>query len=206
MFDKKVIIVDDFFPNVDEIRNIALSADYEREGLVKNYPGCNTKHSFWNESLRGMLSKAVGREVQINKSSSCGHFRYSRKNDTSKQIIHFDPNGPNQRWAGVIYLSLPEHYDGIDSGTRIYSHKASGMQVAPVDHIEAQKIGVRTVDDMKRFFETDGVDESKWNIELSVPIKYNRLVLFRPWLWHGISGQFGDTISNSRLTQLIFLE
>jgi hypothetical protein len=29
--------------------------------------------------------------------------------------------------------------------------------------------------------------------------------LFRPWQWHGITGQFGSSIENSRLTQLIFL-
>ena len=203
-FDRKVIIVDDFYPDPDKIRNIALSAEYEKDGL-KNYPGNNTKKPYWNDEVNSLFSKAIGEEVYPTPTSSCGHFRYTRENDKSTQIIHFDPK-PTQKWAGVVYLSLPEHYEGHDSGTKIYSHKKSGMMVAPKDHIEAQKIGVTTIDDMKRFFETDGVDEFLWNIELNVPIKYNRLVLFRPWIWHGISSHFGDNISNCRLTHLIFLD
>jgi len=59
---------------------------------------------------------------------------------------------------------------------------------------------------MKTFFETEGLDESLWQTELNVEIKFNRLVLFRPWLWHGISKHFGTDLTNSRLTQLIFLQ
>jgi hypothetical protein len=149
----------------------------------------------------------IGREVSPTLGTSCGNFRYTGQNHKSKQIIHFDPpKQSDQRWAGVIYLSLPEHYEGNDCGTKIYSHKQSGMQVAPFNHIESQKIGVRTFDDMQYFFETQGIDESKWNVELNVLFKYNRLILFRPWLWHGIAGHFGDNILNSRLTQLLFLK
>jgi hypothetical protein len=100
---------------------------------------------------------------------------------------------------------LPEHYSGIDAGTTMYSHTASGMAVSPLDHIEAQRIGVTTVEDMKVFFETQGVDKSLWTPELSVNMKFNRLVLFRPWMWHSMGEHFGTDITNSRLTHLLFL-
>jgi len=207
MFDKKIIIVDDFYPDVDKIRNQALEAEYEPEGLSKNYPGCNSNNTFWNDELKTLLSKVIGREVSPTLGTSCGNFRYTSQNHQAKQIIHFDPpKQSDQRWAGVIYLSLPKHYEGYDSGTKIYSHKQTGMQVAPFNHIESQKIGVRTFEDMQYFFETQGIDESKWNVELNVPFKYNRLFLFRPWFWHGIAGHFGDNKINSRLTQLLFLK
>jgi hypothetical protein len=210
MFDKKIIVVDDFYPDIDKVRNQALEAEYEPEGLSKNYPGCNSKKSFWNDELKDLLSKVIGRDVSPKLGTACGSYRYVSQSHQSKQIIHFDhfdpPSKSGQRWAGVIYLSLPEHYDGHDSGTKIYSHKQSGIQVAPFNHIESQKIGVRTINDMQYFFETQGIDESKWNVELNVPFKYNRMVLFRPWLWHGIAGHFGDNILNSRLTQLLFLK
>ena len=203
-FDKKIIIVDDFYPDPDQIRNIALESDYEKSGL-RNYPGCNTQRPYWNSEINDLFAKATGESVSPKATSSCGHFRYTREHDTSTQIIHFDPK-PSQKWAGVVYLSLPEHYQGHDSGTKIYSHRASGMSVAPKDHIEAQRIGVTTVEDMRRFFETDGVDESLWQVEMNVPMKYNRLVLFRPWMWHGIANHFGDNINNCRLTHLVFLD
>jgi hypothetical protein len=207
MFDKKVIIVDDFYPDVDKIRNQALEAEYEPDGLSKNYPGLNSEDTFWNDELQALLSKVIGREVSPTLGTTCGKFRYISRRHQATQLIHFDPpKKSDQRWAGVIYLSLREHYEGHDCGTKIYSHKQSGMQVAPFNHIESRKIGVRTFEDMQYFFDTEGIDESKWNVELNVPFKYNRLVLFRPWLWHGIAGHFGDNIINSRLIQLLFLK
>jgi len=77
MFDKKIILVDDFYPDVDRIRNQALEAEYESDGFVKNYPGCNTKNSFWNDGLKDLLSKIIGREISPTLGSSCGNFRYT---------------------------------------------------------------------------------------------------------------------------------
>lgn len=202
-FDKRIIVIDDFYPDPLEIREIAINADYEADGY-RNYPGNNSLNPFWNNNLQAMLSSITGDAVWPTPTSSCGSFRFTRATDKSKQIIHFDPK-PEQVWAGVVYLSLPQHYEGIDAGTTIYKHKKSGMTVAPIDHNDASRIGVRTHEEMVRFFENDGVNIDLWEPELKVPIKFNRLVLFRSWMWHGITGQFGTDIYNSRLTQLIFL-
>lgn len=207
-FDKTILVVDDFFPDPMAVRDRALSAEYENTPDTQNYPGKNTTASHWNSELDYLIKQTVKENVRPQPTSSCGHFRYTGKHDVSKQLIHFDPK-PTQCWAGVIYLSLPEHYtvDGtaLDAGTKIYSHKRTGMATAPKDHVESSVIGVHTVEDMKNFFETEGLDQSLWQVELNVPFKFNRLVLFRPWLWHGIAGHFGTDITNSRLTQLIFL-
>lgn len=204
IFDKKVIIVDDFYPDPYAVRQTALNAEYEDVPGIKNYPGNNTITPFWSDELTRLVCNATGEDLEPEPTSSCGHFRYTPATATSRQIIHFDPK-PTQCWAGVAYLSLPEHCIP-NAGTKIYSHKRTGMSTAPKDHIEAGIIGVRTVEDMKVFFETEGLDESLWQTELNVEIKFNRLVLFRPWLWHGISKHFGTDVTNSRLTQLIFLQ
>ncbi len=36
-----------------------------------------------------------------------------------------------------------------------------------------------------------------------VPMKFNRLVLFEPWLWHAAGPGFGDSVSNGRLIYLM---
>jgi hypothetical protein len=207
-FDKKIIVIDDFYPDHMNMRDVALNAEYEPRDNTRNYPGSNSLKSYWNEEINNLFCEATGERIAPDLMGACGYFRNTNLNDRSKQIIHFDPNH-GIVWAGVVYLSLPEHYiqDGkkIDAGTKIYSHTKSGMTRAPIDHIESQSIGVTTRDDMKLFFDTEGVDETKWTTELSVDIKFNRLVLFRPWLWHGINKHFGDNITNNRLTHLIFL-
>jgi hypothetical protein len=208
IFDKKVIIVDDFYPDPHAVRKTALEAEYEDDPNLHNYPGKNTTTPYWNEQLNTLLNDIVGEKVCPEPTSSCGHFRYVTATDTSSQLIHFDPK-PAQIWAGVSYLSLPEHYvvndTKLDSGTKIYSHKRTGMDRAPADHIEGAILGVRTVDDMVHFFKTEGLNKSLWNVELNVDIKFNRLVLFRPWLWHAMADHFGTNRYNSRLTQLFFL-
>ena len=39
---------------------------------------------------------------------------------------------------------------------------------------------------------------------MTVPMRYNRLVLLRPWLWHTAGPGFGDNLENGRLVYLMF--
>jgi len=202
--DKRIIIVDDFYEKFDEIRNIALNAKYESNSVTKNYPGKNSLESFWSLDLNNKISKITGEIVYPTPTSSCGHFRYSKENDFATQIVHFDPK-PGQTWAGVIYLSLTEHYEGKNSGTTFYRHKKTKIEVAPFTHEESKIINVNTHDDMLNFFTNDGTNLDLWEETLNVPIRKNRLILFRPWMWHGAKNLFGTDITNCRLIHLIFL-
>ena len=57
---------------------------------------------------------------------------------------------------------------------------------------------------MVRFFYTEGKDESKWIETDNIGFKYNRLVMFNPFLWHSNGACFGNTYDNCRLVQLFF--
>jgi len=48
------------------------------------------------------------------------------------------------------------------------------------------------------------VDESAWETTMTVPMRFNRLVLLRPWLWHTAGRGFGDSLENGRLVYLMF--
>ena len=39
---------------------------------------------------------------------------------------------------------------------------------------------------------------------MQVPMRFNRLVLLRPWLWHTAGPAFGDRPENARLVYLMF--
>ena len=67
------------------------------------------------------------------------------------------------------------------------------------------KYGWKDFQDLKEFLETEGIDESLWEKTFSIPYKYNRLVLFRPWMLHSPGPAFGDTLESSRIVQTIFL-
>ena len=39
---------------------------------------------------------------------------------------------------------------------------------------------------------------------MTIPMRFNRCVLFRPWFWHTSGESFGDRGENARLIQLFF--
>jgi len=39
---------------------------------------------------------------------------------------------------------------------------------------------------------------------MTVPMRFNRCVLLRPWFWHTAGPSFGDRPENARLIQMFF--
>lgn len=52
----------------------------------------------------------------------------------------------------------------------------------------------------------DSLDDSAWETVMTVPMRFNRLVLLRPWLWHTAGPGFGDRPENGRLVYLLFFK
>lgn len=205
---KSVIIFDDFYPDPDKIRNIALNCKYDEE--AGNWPGFNSQNRYFENWQANFFEWFTGEKVVPSPGSACGMFRVTYEDSPYKQLIHFDPRD-KQVWAGVCYLSLPSSYtntDGSikDAGTKFWKHKEFGFEKVPMSQEEGKKYGFNSIKDLKLFLETDGMDENKWHLLDNISIKYNRLVLFRPWLWHSIAGQFGKTKEDARLTQLYFFD
>ena len=120
-----------------------------------------------------------------------------------KQDIHFDPGEPGFAWAGVCYMT--PNIENTE-GTVFWKHKRTGLESIPRTQEGIEKYNWYNVDDLKVFLETEGVDYSNWEKVLSIPYRYNRLVLFRPWLFHSPGPSFGDTIETARCIQTYFLK
>ena len=52
--------------------------------------------------------------------------------------------------------------------------------------------------------ERDTMNDAAWEMTMRVPMRFNRLVLLRPWLWHTAGEAFGDSLGNGRLISLRF--
>lgn len=50
----------------------------------------------------------------------------------------------------------------------------------------------------------DSNDASKWDMTMRVPMRFNRLVLLRPWMWHSAGEAFGSTMDDARFVYLMF--
>lgn len=200
IFDR-FCIVDNFYTDPDFVRNLALSLPKE-ETSRGNYAGIMSFDSFLTnehlEAIGALLNHPVAPSTQFS-----GNFRFTKSTDSFKQDIHFDPGDSNCFCAGVCYLT-PNHPTNAD-GTIFWKHNKTGLESIPLTSEGIQHYGWNDTNDLKLFLETDGIDHSLWTRTLTIPFKYNRLVLFRPWLFHSPGAAFGNTFEDCRLIQTFFL-
>jgi len=160
-----------------------------------------TTKSYLGEQHREIFKKLT-MEPSIDSSTNAnGKIRFTKPDDPFKFHIHYDVD-METKWAGVIYLS--KNHPETD-GTSFWRHKRTGLEIAPNTVEGFNKYGWKSFEDLRSFLETEGIDESLWEKTLTVPYKYNRLVLFRPWMLHSPGPAFGDTLENCRVIQTLFL-
>lgn len=196
---ERMYIVDGFYKNPEQIRDYALSMHRNSE-TQGNYAGVMTSDNFLTQEHIDTISQLVGHYVTPS-TVFTGKFRFTKEGDQYKQDIHFDPGDNNCAWAGVVYLTP----DVVSTdGTTFWKHKRTGLESIPRTLEGINQHGWKDERDLKVFLDTEGMDHSYWDKTMSVPYKYNRLVLFRPWMFHSPGPAFGDTIENSRLVQTFF--
>ncbi len=192
-----LIIVDDFLDRPDELRNAALRLTYPpQEGA---FPGRNSLQRINLEGLAQQISRLLAEPVvPISPLESHSKCRITLAADRGRAKVHID----RSHWSGILYLSRPEDCRG---GTELFRHRRTGTDRAPLNHEEALAMGLSSMADVQReIIEKDSNDESKWEPTMQVPMRFNRLVLLRPWLWHTAGEAFGDSIENGRLVYLMF--
>ena len=195
-----LLIVDDFLNNAEELRQQALRLTYpEQQGA---FPGRNSRERIGIEGLDQAVSRLVGEPLKpVSPLESHSKCRLTLATDTSKAKVHIDPNS---HWSGILYLSRNEDSSG---GTDFFRHIRTNSDRAPVFKEELVGRGYSSFDEMHAdIIEKDSVDDSKWERTTHVPMRFNRLVLLRPWLWHTAGPGFGDRPENGRLVYLMFFQ
>jgi hypothetical protein len=195
-----LIIIDDFYLEPDKVRNLALSTEYQRFGDKANFPGAESVRPFFTSNHIKRFEEIIGSNIKINPERLVfGKFRYCLKNDKAPTKIHFD----KVSWAAIVYLSLNEHCKG---GLGIYKHKKTGLEKVPSTEEQLKRLGCKNIIEFdQKYVYPYSKQEEYWELIEEIPIKYNRLILFKgSKYFHGITQQFGDSIYNSRLSQVFF--
>lgn len=194
-----LLIVDEFLNNAEHLREQALHLTYpEQEGA---FPGRNSIERINVDGLSEAVSHLVNEPlVPVSPLQSHAKCRLTLANDKGRAKVHID----NSHWSGILYLSRDEDSRG---GTDFFRHIRTNSDRAPVYKEEFEARGYSSFDEMHAdIIEKDSVDDSKWERTTSVPMKFNRLVLLRPWLWHTAGPGFGDCPENGRLVYLMFFQ
>lgn len=192
-----LIIVDDFLDNAVALREAALRLTYpEQTGA---FPGRNSVERINIDGLARQVSRLVGEPLEaMPPPQSHAKTRITLASDRGKAKVHVDP----AHWSGILYLSRPQDCRG---GTEFFRHIGTNTDRAPYNDDEARASGYSTAKEMTtEVLAQDGTDDTKWEMTHRVPMRFNRLLLLRPWLWHTAGENFGDSLENGRLVYLMF--
>lgn len=192
-----LFVIDDFLRNAEEVRRQALSLTYAVGG---RYPGLNSVEKLRIEGLDQVISTLVREPVRApwTEDFSHGSCRVALASDPQEARIHIDQS----HWSGILYLSRPEDCHG---GTEFFRHKRTGTDRVPMDEAGLRQIGYASYTDLQHdILDQDALDRSKWERTMTVPMRFNRLVLLQPHYWHTAGPGFGDSLENGRLIYLMF--
>ena len=179
-----IIVVDDFYSNVDGVRSFALEQNFLTVG---NYPGCRTKN-YLTEGCKFTIQKIINpysgniTNWFDGEESYTGSFQLTTEND--KSWIHVDCYND---WGGVLYLTPNAP---INSGTGFYKSKLDNSLIS----------------NSQDYLKYNGRNFDEWELVTEVGNVYNRLILFRANQWHSSMKYFGSNLDNGRLTQVFFFD
>ncbi|OYY79629.1 MAG: hypothetical protein B7Y43_00715 [Sphingomonas sp. 28-62-20] len=192
------LMIDDFLANPAEARRAALALDYDPALKHGNYPGLLSDRPLVIAGLEETVGRLVGVPLTPAPGTSHGHCRLTLKGDRGISGVHVDPCF----YSGILYLSRPEDCRG---GTDFFRHRRTGLDRIVTDPDALAAIGYA---DPNRLIEevvnADTLKPGKWEKSFTAPMRYNRLILFSPWMFHNAAPGFGETADHGRLVHLMF--
>jgi hypothetical protein len=192
------IMIDDFLADPHAARRAALALDYDPALKNGNYPGLTSAAPLPIAGLDSMVSRVIGTPVTAAAETLHGHCRMTLRSDRGLSGVHVDP----AFYSGILYLSLPEHCRG---GTDFYRHRRTGLDRVPITPDGIVGAGYGNVNDLiEGVVNQDTLKQSKWERAFTAPMRFNRLILFSPWMFHNSGSGFGDRPENGRLVHLMF--
>ena len=199
--DISVLIIDRFYDDAEVVRRRASELDFPVPASEKNYPGRNSTQKFLPEGLDDIVSRLVHEPVEAGEHAEHGRFRLTLAEEEKDRgyYVHIDSDA---HWSGILYLSPDAFCQG---GTEFYRHREHGLDRTYITDAEAREHGWPSCSQFAvQTIQNDGNNLSKWEHLMTVPMRFNRLILFRPWFWHTAGASFGDSFENGRLVQLFF--
>ncbi len=200
--DLSYIIIDNFLSDPDRVREYATKLTYPVPTNTHYYPGRNSAERFQLPNMDQIASQLLHETLQgLDVKDPSNHHcktRLTLAGEEGVDNVHVD----NCHWSGILYLTRDQHCEG---GTDFFRHKATGTDRAPLTKSEMNALGFKNAqavwDDL---IIKDTNNTEAWEKTMTIPMRYNRLILLRPYFWHAPSPGFGSSIEDGRLIYLLF--
>lgn len=194
------VMIDDFLANPLEMRRQALALGYDAaaKDAGANFPGVTSARPLAIPGLDETVSRVAGRKLAGAAATLHGHCRLTLRADRGASGVHCDPAA----YSGILYLSLPEHCRG---GTDFYRHRRTGLERVPATLDGVVAAGYPTGDALVAdVINRDTLKPAAWEKSFTAPMRFNRLILFSPWMFHNSAAGFGAGPDDGRLVYLMF--
>ncbi|WP_373488941.1 DUF6445 family protein [Blastomonas sp.] len=193
-----MLIIDDFLADPYAARAAALALDYDPASRKGNYPGTMSGAPLVIEGLETAVSRAVGVPMIPQPGTTHGHCRLTLKGDRGVSGVHIDPCF----YSGILFLSRDADARG---GTDFFRHKRTGLDRVPTDPLALVQAGFADANALvDEVVNRDTQHAGRWERTMRVPMRFNRLILFSPWLFHNAADGFGADAETGRLVHLQF--
>ena len=193
-----LLIIDDFLTDPHAVRRAALGLGYDPALKAGNYPGLLSDVPLDIKGLDAAVAARIGVPVAPMAGTSHGRCRLTLAGDKGVSGVHIDPCF----YSGILYLSAAEHARG---GTDFFRHRPTGLDRVPTTDLGLLESGFADVNDLvERVVNADTCKPARWEKVMTVPMRFNRLVLFSPWLFHNAAPGFGRSAADGRLVMLLF--
>ena len=192
------MIVDDFLADPHAARRAALGLKYDPQLKGGNYPGLLSSAPLEIGGLDRRVSELIGVKVKPMAGASHNHCRITLAGDRGVSGVHIDPCF----YSGILYLSLPQDCRG---GTDFFRHRRTGLDRVPNDAAGWLAAGYADPNALiEDVVNKDTNYPAKWEKTFTAPMRFNRLILFSPWMFHNSAAGFGAAPENGRLVHLMF--
>lgn len=191
-----VAYFDNFYPDGELVRKIALDGEYEP--VQRCFTGLEFRCPGFPMVLVYERAATLTRIPLHYDSRRPAVFRALTEEQDRRKIkqVHIDRMG----LACVICLSENK---GPDPYTSFYRHKTTGLTGIGDRRAvwrAAAAAGVRPKTLLRRL-DADGADLDRWVRESEIPYRFNRLIVFDSNLFHVAGGGAGDSRETAKLTQ-----
>jgi len=201
---KQFIIDSGFYNNPDEMKTLFVNLDFVKNENILGGKICPM--NFANQEMLAHIQNIIGVPDGVNAFEfveGSGSFISNTKDELPARAVCIQYPEPNTQWVGIVSLNPSEnpHY------LKFYKHKRTGWDYVPMDPEELSKEKLYSYQHVETFVEFENYNwEEKWEETSRIELKYNELVLFRPWMFHSYNDVFGDTQQTGRLLQFFFLK
>jgi hypothetical protein len=179
----EVVIVDDFLPDPNGMRELALGQTYEKMGSAGKRSIETFRHLIDPRMFEQLLARKLAKpwdHYPIN-----GRFQFCTAADSL--VYHAD----EQSHAGIIFLTPDAPFE---SGLSLVRSRVTGARESTKDS------------NSNVTYAGNLLDGTKWETIDKIGNIYNRLVLWNGRLNHAPSCYFGTELSNARLFWMFFFD